>query len=242
MKIAIIADIHANHSALQAVLADIILQNVQEIISLGDNIGYGPDPGQVVNELLINKVISIMGNHEYGLLSDGYFKKLNPSPQKSLLINRNLMSEEELAYCLGLPPLLLRHNARFVHGCPPKSLTAYLYQVSNFKLEKLYTGFKEPICFHGHTHTPTLFEGTVRYDATTLYNRPHVLQDDKRYLINPGSVGQPRDGENNYAKYLIWDMEEATITFRAVNYKVATTVERLRNLGFPDFNSERLLL
>ena len=242
MKIAIIADIHANHAALQAVLIDITKQNVQEIISLGDNIGYGPDPEQVVNELLNKRVISIMGNHEYGLLSDSYFKKLNPSPQKSLLINRNLMSEAGLAYCLGLPPLLLRHNGRFIHGCPPKSLTAYLYQVSRFKLEKLYSGFKEPICFHGHTHTPTLFEGTARYDATTLYDAPHIIRSDKKYLINPGSVGQPRDGENNRAKYLIWDTEEATITFRAVKYNVAATVERLRRLGFPDFNSERLLL
>lgn len=242
MKIGIIADIHANLAAFTATLEDLAAQNVQEIISLGDNIGYGPDPEQVVDTLLDHNVLSVLGNHEYALQSDRYLQKLNPSPRKSLLLNRDLLSEENLVHCVNLPQVLLRHGARFVHGCPPKSPSAYLYRPSDHKLEKLYTGFKEQICFYGHTHSPVFFEGLVRYHGATLYEQPFRLDENKRYLINPGSVGQPRDQLNNRAKYLIWDRQEASITFHAKQYDVKTTVERLRELGFPDFNAERLLL
>jgi len=242
MKIAIIADIHANHAALEAVLNDVSQRNIDEIISLGDNIGYGPDPQQVVTTLQDAKIVSILGNHEYGLQSELYLKRLNPDPQKSLILNRDLLSPAGLSYCQALQPLLFRHGARFVHGCPPKSYTAYLYRPRQHKLERLYHGFTEQLCFFGHTHAPTIFKGAERIREVELYKGSFQLEPKFRYIINPGSVGQPRDNVNNRAKYLIWDPQEGTLVFRAIAYNVAATVEKLRRLGFPDFNAERLLL
>ena len=242
MKIGIIADIHANLAAFTATLEDLAAQNVQEIISLGDNIGYGPDPEQVVDALLDHNVLSVLGNHEYALQSDRYLQKLNPSPRKSLLLNRDLLSEENLVHCVNLPQVLLRHEARFVHGCPPKSPSAYLYRPSDHKLEKLYTGFKEQICFYGHTHA----FGHYDYDGTTYQTQTAgigecTLNDQWRHINNVGSVGQPRDGKNNQAKYGLWDTETNKLEIRSLAYDIETTVSLLKELGFHGTNASRLL-
>lgn len=242
MRTAVLADIHANMAALQAVLADIRQEGLEEIITLGDNIGYGPDPEEVTRELMRQQVISIQGNHEFALNNPAYYLRMNPDPKKSLDMNRRMLSEASLKYARKLEPVVIRHGARLVHGCPPKSQTAYLYFPSRKMLDRIFDSFPEKICFYGHTHTLNFFE-EHKDPVLGLNISPgtFTLKKDRKYIINPGSVGQPRDGLNNHAKYLIWDREKETITFREVEYDVMETVNRLRVLDFPDFNATRLL-
>ena len=242
MRIAVISDVHANQAALDAVLEDIRTEQVSEIISLGDNIGYGPDPEEVIRDLRMHKVLSIQGNHEYALINPRYFFQMNPDAKKSLEMTRNMLSEESLAYARGLEQVVIHHGARLVHGCPPKSQTAYLYYPSKDMLEKIFNSFPEKICFYGHTHTLNFFEqGQPPKKGLDVSPGIYHLRDDRKYIINPGSVGQPRDGINNHAKYLIWDLEQGTVTFKAVAYDVMRTVNKLRVLNFPEFNATRLL-
>ncbi|MCK5340817.1 MAG: metallophosphoesterase family protein [Desulfobulbaceae bacterium] len=242
MKVAVVADIHGNYAALQAVLADIDKERVDEIISLGDNIGYGPEPEEVVRTLQKRDVVSILGNHEYAILNERCFKRLNPNPKKSLELSRAMMTPASLEYSKRLPKILIRHGARLVHGCPPKSPTSYLINPDGAKLAKLFASFSEKLCFFGHTHTIELYDDQGQASDMTVGIGPFDLSPENRYLINPGSVGQPRDDIDNHAKYIIWDMGKARIEVKSIPYDVMDTVNKLKKLGFPDFNAERLLL
>ena len=243
MKIAVISDIHANEAAFEAVLEDIDSQHVSEIICLGDNIGYGPDPEEVIQKLRNRQIPSIQGNHEQALVDQTYFNRLNPDPKKSLELNRDMLSQESIQFINTLDPLMIYKNVRFVHGCPPKSPTSYLFLPSQHKLDSIFNSFPEKLCFYGHTHTLNFFEeGLPPEKGIDIKLGSYRLHPERRYIINPGSVGQPRDGMNNHAKYLIWEPKKRLITYRDVRYDVMRTVNKLRQLRFPSFNSERLLL
>ena len=133
MRLAILSDIHGNYRAFEAVLEDIEQQQIDGIISLGDNIGYGPEPEKVVLELIRRDVGSVMGNHELALISPSYYARLNFLAQESLDISRSLLSEESLAWLAALQPVIIRSNARFCHGCPrPQSpSTSMPHQMSD---------------------------------------------------------------------------------------------------------------
>jgi diadenosine tetraphosphatase ApaH/serine/threonine PP2A family protein phosphatase len=154
-----------------------------------------------------------------------------------------MLSPESISYINSLEPVLVNNGARQVHGCPPKSPTAYLFFPSQLMLDKIFGSFPEALCFYGHTHTLNFFEeGLPPEKGLEIELGTYRLHPGRRYIINPGSVGQPRDGLNNHAKYLIWDQENELVTFRDVHYDVMRTVNRLRQLNFPSFNSQRLLL
>lgn len=241
MYIAILSDIHANFQALSAVLRDIEHHDVDEIISLGDNIGYGPQPEEVVTMLRQRRILSIMGNHELALADPAYFDFLNPDPRKTLAIHREMLSPENLHYCTTLPQLLLRHKARFIHGCPPRSVTAYLFQPPMERMERIFGGYPEQICFFGHLHTLDRYILTAngcRYEEAEI----GVLYCKKksRYLLNVGSVGQPRDSVNRRAKYALWHAEQNSFELREVAYNSKRTKRLLREYGFPEMNGARL--
>lgn len=242
MRVAVIADIHGNYRALEAVFADIDQQQIDEIISLGDNVGYGPEPEKVVQALRKRQVTSVMGNHEFGLVSESYFKRLNPGgPRESLLLTRELLSEDSLRWLAALPPFLLRHRARFVHGCPPQSITAYLFSPTETRLARVFSSYKELICFAGHTHTLHCFtQEEQSVGRTELPIGVLSLQPGVRYLILSGSVGQPRDNINSQAKYCIWDRGQKSVEVRGVDYDVDATVALLKERGFPKSNALRL--
>lgn len=242
MRTALLADIHANMAALEAVLEDIAGQGVAEILCLGDSIGYGPDPGEVMAELRRQGVSSVLGNHEYAVRNPVYRTQMNPDPRRSMEMTLAMLSEEDLAQISSLEPVLTVNGARLVHGCPPKSPTCYLFYPSTQMLERLFASIPERLCFYGHTHVLSFFEeGLPPEKGMEAELGTYRLHHDRRYLINPGSVGQPRDGINNRAKYLIWDRERGTVTYRDVAYDVQRTVNSLRRLNFPSFNAERLV-
>ena len=241
MRLAIIADIHGNARALDAVLAEIGQLRVDRIVSLGDNIGYGPEPEEVVRSLQGYRVLSVMGNHELGLISQSYFKRLHATARQSLVLSRALLSAASLAWLESLPPVLCRFGARFVHGCPPQSMTVYLHNPTDTRLRRLFAGYGERLCFAGHTHDVGWYqldgEKVVRREVT-LGVQP--LASVSRLLLLPGSVGQPRDTLGWQAKYLLWDQEADTVEVRAVDYDVHTTIHLLAARGFPPANGKRL--
>lgn len=242
MRLAIISDIHGNYQALQAILADLAGLAIDEVISLGDNIGYGPEPEEVVATLRERAIPSVLGNHDYALLNQRAWKRLNPDPQRSLELTAPLLSPASREYIEKCPPVLLAHGARFVHGAPPAAVGTYLINPSASRVEGLLSTFPEQICFFGHTHELAFFHWR---DQTLLPHpsptEPLAIEAGSRYLLNAGSVGQPRDHWNKLAKYLIWDRAAQTIEARAIPYRVEETVRKLRALGFPAFNANRLL-
>ena len=241
MRLAILADIHGNYRALEAVLANIAPNGVDRIISLGDNIGYGPEPEAVVRSLQAYRVQSVMGNHELALISRSYYNRLHANARQSLDLSRALLSQDSLRWLETLPPVRCAHGARFVHGSPPQSMTVYLHNPTDTRLLRLFASFAERFCFAGHTHTFGWYE-----QADTGIERHGVklerktIDRERRYLILPGSVGQPRDTLGWQAKYLIWDQKAATMEIRAVEYDVQTTIHLIKERGFPVVNAKRL--
>ena len=241
MRLAVIADIHGNFRALQAVLADLATMEVDRIVSLGDNIGYGPEPEEVVRELIRHRIVSVLGNHELALVNSGYRKRLHAVARDSLALSRALLSPASLHWLAGLPTALIDDGARFVHGCPPQSATVYLHAPTETRLRNLFATYPEPICFAGHTHDLDLHS----LDGDTVASVPLAVglvrvEPEIRYLILPGSVGQPRDPFGWQAKYVVWDRAAATIEVRAVAYDVHTTIRLLGERGFPASNAKRL--
>lgn len=241
MRLAVIADIHGNYRALRAVLDDIVLLGADRIISLGDTIGYGPEPEEVVQTLLAHQVVSVMGNHELGLVSQGYCNRLHAVARESLTLTRALLSSESLDWLARLPIELICCGARFVHGCPPQSITVYLYNPSDTRLRRLFASYPERLCFAGHTHDFGFFEqhgpALSRRDLTV---EQVTLDPQSRYLLQPGSVGQPRDALNWHSKYMFWDDVAGTLDVRAVAYDVQATIRLLGERHFPAVNAQRL--
>ncbi len=240
MRIAILSDIHGNLEALQKVLADVDASKVDEIACLGDCIGYGPDPEAVIAEILKRRIPTIIGNHEMAVCDATHLQWFNPMARRSLETTLTMLSADSIAYIKQLPYSLVTHGCRCVHGFPPDSAQQYLFQKSTHELKQAFAAMVEPICFIGHTHDLEI----IRHDGRNLKRGPlregitHLVPGD-RYLINVGSVGQPRDG-TNHAKYVILDKDRAHVETRFIPYDIRLTAARIKAAGLPETHARRL--
>jgi diadenosine tetraphosphatase ApaH/serine/threonine PP2A family protein phosphatase len=241
MKIAVLSDIHGNMDALEQVLADIDGRGVASVLSLGDNIGYGAEPERVVQALMARGIPSVLGNHELAAKKPGFLGWFNPTARTSLTMTLRMLSAESMAFIAGLPNFRVIHGCRLVHGFPPDSPTLYLFQVSPEVQQKTLRDLPERICFVGHTHVL----GLIRHDGRTLADvafkeGANRLDPVMQYLVNIGSVGQPRDGDPR-AKYVIWDPAESTLEIRCVPYDARAAAAKIIAAGMPGEHAQRLL-
>jgi len=240
MKTAIISDIHGNFDAFREVLADINKSAVDRIISLGDNIGYGPEPDRVVQTIMAQNIPSVQGNHELAVKDEEYLNWFNPVARKSLVKTRGMLSESSINFVTELEPFLTFDNCRCVHGFPPDSPLVYMFQASKRHKQQIFETIPERLSFIGHTHTLEM----IGYDGKTMKTSDLPrgvtnLEADKKYIINIGSVGQPRDTSNE-AKYVIWDSAADTIDVRFIPYDIAAVVQKIKDAGLPHAHAKRL--
>ncbi len=243
MQIAVLSDIHANLEAFRRVLEDIDSRcpGVDEIVSLGDTLGYGPEPEACMALLRNSGIVSVQGNHELAVAQAKYRHWFNPQSREALLRTCELVSDETVAYIRELPLFLIRHGCLFVHGLPPDSAFRYLYEVTDADLADLFSGFAEAVAFVGHTHELE----RISWDGRRAMRRPleqgqHLLDRSKRHIVNIGAVGQPRDGDNR-AKYVLWDTETWALTVRFVPYDVKAAMAGFKPAGMPNQYARRLL-
>lgn len=240
MKIAVLSDIHGNIEALEAVIADLRTTGVTTVVCLGDLVGYGPDPEAVVTLVRRMGCQAILGNHEAALAQRKERDRMNFQAKENNVSTANLLSAANQHYCSELPRCLSLESALFVHGCPPDSVNTYLYMLPDEEVIRLFAEDPHQLFFVGHTHELML---VWQQDGTVVRQRPtagtQVLQPDRKYLINCGSVGQPRDGDRR-SKYLLWDSEASCLEVRAVDYDVEKTAEKIVRLGFPRTFADRL--
>ncbi len=242
MRIGIISDIHSNLEAFQNVLADLQKENIEKLTCLGDIIGYGPQPEETVNTLIEMNIISTMGNHELALFDNDIFDQMNSDAQDSIKLTKKNLSEESLHFLSLLPKMDHFKDLLFTHGCPPDRITAYISRQAGSVLLNLFESFSESIAFVGHTHDLKLYEYSgTNVNQVILKNEKYFLDQDKRYIVNIGSVGQPRDG-NSTAKYVIYDENDHCLEVRYVRYNIDKTVQLLKEKGFPEINGKRLYL
>lgn len=240
MKTAILADIHGNFEALKAVAADMEPFGVDRVVCLGDNVGYGPDPDDVVTFIRTNAYESVLGNHEFALRDKRGRRWLNFQAAENNQHTEQLLSPENLEYSCSLPLFLQHENGYFVHGFPKDSVFRYLQKQDDTRVKQLFEEYEASIFFVGHSHELQLvFEEEERIVRRELIKEKILLDPKKKYIVNCGSVGQPRDG-NKDAKYVIWDSLAGEVEVRSVSYDSQKTIDKLKKLGFPDVYGRRL--
>jgi predicted phosphodiesterase len=238
----ILSDIHANWYALEAVLES-AAGKFDQIICCGDLVGYNPHPAQVVDWTRANCTSVIRGNHDKVVCGIDDLDWFNPIAQAAAKWTRGNLDENELSYLRELQqgPVKLEHF-HIWHGAP---LDEDEYIIRPREATACFAEFELPLAFFGHTHLQGGFYfrrfrvtaiGPVRRDSAESVLQ---LEPDTLYLINAGSVGQPRDGDPR-AAYAIYDSENRTVEFRRVAYPVEKTAEEIRAAGLPDALAARL--
>jgi diadenosine tetraphosphatase ApaH/serine/threonine PP2A family protein phosphatase len=245
MRLAIIADIHSNLEALDRVLTRIDAERVEVILNLGDLVGYNASPNECLELLKTRKVWSLAGNHDLALFDSERAQHFNIIAHQALMWSREQIRPEFLKFLQGLP-LLREQPGSFLacHGTPasPDTYIAYHFQGKQV-LKHLLSHPHIRVCFFGHTHRRALWYRDIRGKVAVRPISPAkiILSPEEHYLINPGSVGQPRDG-NPEAAYAIFDDEELSIHFKSVPYDIAGAQRRILAAGLPAFLAERLAL
>jgi predicted phosphodiesterase len=240
LKLAVLSDIHGNLEAFQAVLDAIDPLSIDTLISLGDNIGYGPDSEAVAALIRDRKIASVLGNHEMAIKNNQNLAWFNPVAKRALAIAQSQLSAASLAWIKQLPRYLVIAGMRFVHGVPPDSAFLYLFQLPENKLIQKLAQSHEPVCFVGHTHEL----GIISWDKTRLEKQTpapgtYLLDPDRQYIINAGSVGQPRDGTPG-AKFVLFDTHTRKLTVKSVSYPFEATRKKIIAAGIPEMYADRL--
>lgn len=241
MKLAVLSDIHGNLEAFVRSLDDMKHQKIDGIVNLGDAIGYGPQPEEVLDLLEKKGIPNILGNHELAVLDKKYRDHFSPRALRALEQTLKFLTAASMRYLKNLPTCRKLEGALMVHGCPPDSPTDYLNHMSRSEIREIFTANNFNIAFVGHTHRMML----AGYDGKDLQFDPMQqdtvqLKSEYRYIINVGAVGQPRDGDPR-AKYVIWDSHRKMLQIRRVGYDVDRVIDLINERGFLRRDAERLL-
>jgi len=233
LRIAIISDIHSNLEALTKAFEIIDTKNVDEIVSLGDIVGYGANPNECVE--LIKKRVKyvVIGNHDYAVAVDPnellYF---SAHARESDLWTRDVLTKENLDFLKSLPFTISFKDLLFVHSSPAQPREwEYIFTEVQAKVQFPY--FKEKICFIGHSHLPGVFPETGSYNGK--------LDRNTRYIINVGSVGQPRDGDWRLC-FGIFDTNTWTYEEIRAEYDVEKASNKIIQNGLPKVLAKRILV
>jgi diadenosine tetraphosphatase ApaH/serine/threonine PP2A family protein phosphatase len=233
MRLLIISDIHANLTALEAVLAHAEGQ-WDEIWCLGDVIGYGPDPNACVALLRSYKHTSLSGNHDWAVLGKLDVNTFNHEARAAIEWTQAQLTEENRSYLDALPAMLaVSSTLTLAHGSPRQPVWEYIVDPGTARAN--FAHFSTPFCLVGHTHVPAYFELGENGVMVAAPRAGFPLQLDperQRLIINPGSVGQPRDDDPR-AAYALLDLETWTWEHRRVPYDVSATQGRMREAGLP---------
>ncbi len=241
MRYAIISDIHANLEALNVVSAKIDELKPDKVVCLGDLVGYYCNPNEVVQWMIDREAICIMGNHDVvacGLVEPVYF---NPSAARAILWTREQLDEQSSTFIRDLPDFRLVNDAFYmVHGSVADRDEYLLFRPEiEYSFQIIRSESDKPqVAFFGHTHRRIYYE----FDDSNLYQGREMnldIRDDTAYLINPGSVGQPRDGDPR-ASFCLYDTEAKKVDFFRLDYNIDGTAEKVGKLPFGEGLAKRL--
>jgi diadenosine tetraphosphatase ApaH/serine/threonine PP2A family protein phosphatase len=234
---AIVSDIHGNLEALEAVLADIERHAPASIVCLGDFVGYGASPNECIDRLRPLIQHAVAGNHDLaacGRLKLSYF---NPNAAVAANWTETALTPENREYLRELPFTVQWRDALLVHASPAQP-EDWHYVLSPGEAHEEMEAYRETVCFIGHSHFPGTFDrqnDRVRYTRT-----PEVrLEKGHRYLVNVGSVGQPRDSDPR-AAYLLYDERDRVLRHVRLEYDISGAMKRILDAGLPRFLAERL--
>ena len=238
-KILVISDVHSNAVALEAVLMD--AGKVDGTWCLGDVVGYGAQPNECIERIRsLPNLTCMMGNHDYAAIGEGSIETFNSDAKKALLWQRNLLSPESRSFLNSLPDeMVLRGDVSLVHGSPRDPIWEYVMNSLIARINMAY--FDTPWCFLGHSHFQSVFQYSAKTDDVSIVVPPLQVQYElnDRAILNPGSVGQPRDRDPR-AAYAFFSPEAHTWEPRRVEYDIKSVQKMILDAGLPPRHAERL--
>lgn len=239
MKSLVLSDIHANVSALEAVLEDV--GDFDAVWVLGDLVGYGPDPNECIEIVRdLPNLICLLGNHDAATLGQINDIAFNPAARQAVRWTRKIITSENLDYLRQLPETHYVGDISFAHGSPREPVWEYLLDTRN--ATENFSFFYTPFCFVGHTHLPTIYlmNNGAYYARLISPENNKIIPMQSRSIINPGSVGQPRDRDPR-AAYAVVDQDAMTIEFRRVAYDIQAVQTRMQDAELPERHIQRLV-
>ncbi len=252
MKIGLFSDIHGNLEAFEQVLGALKKQNVERYVFLGDLVGYGASPKECIQLLQQltkeNGCVSIAGNHDYAVCGRTPYQHYAALARESIDWTKKILNKEEMSFLSDLPLLADPLNA-FADQSQCEPFTIVHANLSSPKdwgyvwdIDDAYLSFqllKTQLCFIGHSHKPIVFTSGQMVDwfiEDTIH-----LKKDLKYIINVGSVGQPRDG-NPQASFAVYDTKAGTVTIHRVDYDISKAQAKIRSAGLPKLLADRLAM
>lgn len=236
-RYAILADIHSNWEALSAVLKDAESQEVTSFVCVGDVVGYNADPVRCLDALRERDCVTVRGNHDHYCASDDEdLDDFHPLAASVVDWTRKQLSADHSAYLAGLEYFKVLPEFTIVHSTldmPEK----WAYVVDSLEASAHFNYQSTALCFYGHTHVPMVFEKRERAQRSELKHLK--VEVGRKYFVNVGSVGQPRDGDPRCA-YAIYDCVQRSVELRRLPYDVAAAQEKVRKAGLPERLARRL--
>ncbi len=239
MKVLILTDVHANLVALDAVLED--AGTVDALWNLGDTVGYGPRPRECLDVMMDREAHpALVGNHDLACLGSLNLAEFNPVARAAAQWTANQLSHEHTTYLTALPPMTTANGYTLAHGSPRAPVWEYV--TSAAVATENFAHFNTNVCLIGHTHVAMFAElpqGQAVAEAQRFRDGEMLDLSRARFMVNPGSVGQPRDRDPR-AAYAILDTGRGTITAHRVEYDIRVTQHQMAQAGLPEILSHRL--
>ena len=250
MRYAILSDIHSNLEALNAVLDHLASQRIDRYLCLGDMVGYGADPEACLSRLQACEAQGVCGNHDWACAGKFDLQWFHDVARQAILWTRDRLSVTDLDWLRGLPLVRAEDSVTWVHGTL-RHPERFDYLVELAQGVDTAKSCQTPFCLVGHTHVPIVLEYDLRHQRVSrLLTLPselatvNVVIDDPgrfRYVMNPGSVGQPRDGDPR-ASVGILDTQAGTFSVHRLGYEIAVAQDKIRRANLPELLAERLAL
>ena len=233
MRYGIFSDVHSNLEALETVLSAMSKEKVEKYVCLGDIVGYAANPNECLDRVRQLPAVVVAGNHDSAAIGHPIIEQFDEVPREAVEWTATQLTEQNKAWIRTLPFVAQEGIATLVHGSlvEPEEFN-YIYKRSEIEIN--FRLMKTPLCFIGHSHHPWIMEEGAPVAVSQM-----TCQGGKKYLVNVGSVGQPRDGDNR-ASFCIWDSADRRIELKRVAYDFQTTQQRILSAGLPAKFAERL--
>ncbi|MBA3808864.1 MAG: metallophosphoesterase family protein [Solirubrobacterales bacterium] len=239
MKVAVISDIHANRHAFEATLEAVAASDASELWCLGDLVGYGAEPDACVELAREHAAVCLAGNHDLAVTGEIALDEFSRGASLAAQWTREVIAPENLAFLKTLSPTAAESNVGLYHASPRDPVWEYV--LSTLLAELCLDAQEHRVCLIGHSHVALSFERHEGELATGEPRREGVTLDiaEGEWLLNPGSVGQPRDGDRR-ASWLMLDLDSMRASYNRADYDVAGAAAAIRAARLPDSLAERL--
>jgi predicted phosphodiesterase len=233
----VLSDVHGNLEAFNAAADSFPDAKEKRFISAGDVVGYGADPNECIEKMVSIGAVNIKGNHDAAVLGEADIAYFNANAAAAVVWTKEKLTKYSTDYLYSLPLVHEEELFTVVHGTLHEP-EEFRYMLTNVEAEQTFEVLKKKICFVGHSHVPAVFSLKDGRISLSFKNKIK-LEEDAKYIINAGSIGQPRDGDWR-ACYCIYDTDKNEIELRRVEYDVKTAQKKILDAGLPGMLADRL--